>query len=170
MLWSKSEEELARVLWEYGEERFSRDIARKIVSAREAGVLDTAEDLVEIVKAAIPPKYRQGDIHPARRTFQALRIATNDEISRLEKALWAAFRLTRPGGVVVVLSYHSLEDRIVKSVFRKIHDRGLGERLTKKPVRPSEAEVNGNPRARSAKLRAVERTDQKIQKYGGVRQ
>lgn len=168
ILWSRSQEELARILWEYGEERFSRGIAARIVSARQTGVLDTAEDLVEVVKAAIPARYRRGEIHPARRTFQALRIATNDEISRLGKALRAVFRLTRPGGVVVVLSYHSLEDRIVKSIFREIEDKGMGQRLTKRPVRPSEAEVKENPRARSAKLRAVERIDRKIEKYGGV--
>ena len=170
VLWSRSQEELARILWEYGEERFSRGIAAKILSARQAGALDTAEDLVEVVKAAIPARYRRGDIHPARRTFQALRIATNDEISRLGKALRTAFSLTRPGGVVVVLSYHSLEDRIVKSVFRELEDTGIGERLTRKPVRPSEAEVNANPRARSAKLRALTRIDNKSEKYGGVPQ
>lgn len=157
LLWTLSQDELARILWEYGEERFSREIAARIVRAREEGALDTAEDLVKVIKAAIPARARQGEIHPARRTFQALRIAVNDEISRLGKALWQAFLLTRPGGAIVVLSYHSLEDRIVKSVFREIEDRGLGKRLTKKPARPADAEVNANPRARSAKLRAVER-------------
>jgi len=158
LLWTLSQDQLAKILWEYGEERFSREIAARIVSAREVGEMNTAEDLVKVIKAAIPLRARQGDTHPARRTFQALRIATNDEISRLGRSLREAFSLTRPGGAIVVLSYHSLEDRIVKSVFREIEDKGLGKRLTKKPVRPTEAEVNSNPRARSAKLRAVERT------------
>lgn len=157
ILMGYSAEELTRILWEYGEERFAPRIAREIVKAREAGKIDTADRLVEAVKRAIPVKARTGGGHPARRTFQALRIAANDELGRLAKSLEDGFRHLEPGGVVAVLTYHSLEDRIVKETFRKISDGGEGERLTKKPVSPREEEILGNPRARSAKLRAVKR-------------
>ncbi len=149
-----SEEELGTILRDYGEERFWRRVARQIVLSREEKPLCTAEDLVGIIKRAIPARYRQGDIHPARRTFQALRIATNDEISRLGVSIERIVSHLRPQGAVVILSYHSLEDRIVKSVFKQMEQEGRGKRLTKKPRVPSEAEVSANPRARSAKLRA----------------
>ncbi len=157
ILMTYGEDELRRVLREYGEERFAPQIARGIVQRRDANGLDTAEDLVDVIKRAIPARYRQNDIHPARRTFQALRIATNDELSRLGLSIERVFDHLKPGGTVVVLSYHSLEDRIVKSVFKGLEDRGYGRRLTRKPEIPSEAEVRANPRARSAKLRALEK-------------
>ncbi len=153
-----SEEELGQILRDYGEERFWRRIARQIVLQRDEKELCTAEDLVAVIKRAIPARYRQSDIHPARRTFQALRIATNDEISRLGVSIEKVVDHLRPLGIVVVLSYHSLEDRIVKSMFRQMEDEGRGQRLTKKPRVPSEAEVRANPRARSAKLRAFEKS------------
>ncbi|MGI6643635.1 MAG: 16S rRNA (cytosine(1402)-N(4))-methyltransferase RsmH [Bacillota bacterium] len=157
ILMTYSEGELRRIIREYGEERFAARIARGIVQRRDADQLETAEDLVEVVKKAIPVQYRQNDIHPARKTFQALRIATNDEISRLRASIERFFSHLRPGGALVVLSYHSLEDRIVKTVFKQLEESGDGRRLTRKPEVPSEAEVRANPRARSAKLRALEK-------------
>lgn len=169
---TRSEENLARILWEYGEERYSRRIARRIVERRVKEPLRTTQDLVDAVWGAYPPKERHGRLHPATRTFQALRIAVNDELAALEPALVAATAALKPGGRVVVLSYHSLEDRIVKRTFEWLSGRcrcphrlpvcgcGAEERvkiLARKPVEPSAEEVERNPRARSARLRAVER-------------
>ena len=154
-MWSK--EEIEKVLRDYGEERFSGRISREIVRAREEGLLSTAKDLVEIIMRAVPGAARHGGIHPARRTFQALRIVLNDELSRLGRSLERAFYLTRVGGVVAVLSYHSLEDRIVKVTFKSLEERGLAKRLTRKPETASEVEVERNARSRSAKLRVLER-------------
>jgi len=152
-----SEEEIEKILREYGEERFSARISREIVRARDEGLLDTAKDLVRVIGRAIPGPAKRGGMHPARRTFQALRIALNDELSRLGGSLERALYLARPGGVVAALSYHSLEDRIVKDTFRSLEERGLAMRLTKKPVTPSEAEIERNGRSRSAKLRVIEK-------------
>jgi len=148
-----SEEELARLLREYGEERYARRIARAIVQARKKAPIRSTTQLARIVARCYPPGYHR--IHPATRTFQALRIAVNDELSALEEGLAQAIDVLRPGGVVCVLSFHSLEDRIVKNMFRgKAAQRNL-EILTKKPLRPRPEEVERNPRARSAKLRAA---------------
>jgi 16S rRNA (cytosine1402-N4)-methyltransferase len=152
-----SEEEIGRILRDYGEERFSARISREIVRAREEGPLETAKDLVAVIKRAVPGPARRGATHPARRTFQALRIAANDELSRLGTSLERAFGLLRPGGAMAVLSYHSLEDRIVKSVVKSLADRGLVKKLTRRPETASEAEVSRNARSRSAKLRAIEK-------------
>ena len=166
------EEELARVLWQYGEERYSRRIARRIVERRRGAPLRTTRDLEEAVWGAYPPNERHGRLHPATRTFQALRIRVNDELAAIEPALTAAAERLAPGGRIVVLAYHSLEDRIVKRTFEYLAGRcrcprelpvcacGAAERvkiLTRKPLEPTEAEVERNPRARSARLRAVER-------------
>jgi 16S rRNA (cytosine1402-N4)-methyltransferase len=154
---SWSEAEIGRVLRDYGEERFWARISREIVRAREESLLDTGKDLVAVIKRAVPGPAKRGAIHPARRSFQALRIATNDELSRLGGSLERAFSLLRPGGAMAVLSYHSLEDRIVKSAMRSLEDRGLARRLVRKPETASEAEVSRNARSRSAKLRAIEK-------------
>lgn len=166
------EVELARVLWEYGEERYSRRIARRIVERRHAAPLATTAELADAVWGAYPPKERHGRIHPATRTFQALRIAVNDELAALEPALRAAAERLSPDGRLVVLSYHSLEDRIVKRTLEFLSGRcrcapelplcacGARERvriLTRKPQEPTEEEVARNPRARSARLRAAAR-------------
>ncbi len=148
-----SQEEIAALLWRYGEERHSRRIARRIVEEREAAPIRTTARLAEIVASAYPGGQRR--THPARRTFQALRIYVNDELGALQEGLEAAARLLEPGGRLVVISYHSLEDRIVK---RFLSDSPRIAPLTKKPVEPSEREVVANPRARAAKLRAGERT------------
>ncbi len=144
------EREIARVLWEYGEERLARRIARAIVKSRP---IETTTQLAQIVARCYPPGYHR--IHPATRTFQALRIAVNDELNALREGLLAAIRLLRPGGVVVTISFHSLEDRIVKRTFRQRWIAGEVEILTKKPLTPTAEEVRRNPRSRSAKLRAA---------------
>jgi 16S rRNA (cytosine1402-N4)-methyltransferase len=146
------EGELADVLYEFGQERRSRRIAAAIVRARGRGRIETTDQLAGIVVGAVGR--RPGGPHPARRTFQALRIAVNRELEELAASLPRAVGLLGPGGRVVVLSYHSLEDGIVKRAFRE--DDRLRV-LTKKPLRPTPDEVARNPRARSAKLRAAER-------------
>ncbi len=146
-------EEIAALLWRYGEERHSRRIARHIVEARDRAPILTTGRLAEVVASAYPGGPRRA--HPARRTFQALRIHVNDELGALQEGLEAAARLLEPGGRLVVISYHSLEDRIVK---RFLNDSPRIDALTKRPLTPSEAEVEANPRARAAKLRAGERT------------
>jgi len=146
------EEELARVIFEYGEERASRRIARAIVRAREREPIETTAQLARIVAASAPGR-RRGP-HPARRTFQALRIAVNEEVEELTASLPQAVGILASGGRIAAVSYHSIEDRIVKRAF--LGDERL-EVLTKKPVRPSEREMRRNRRARSAKLRAARR-------------
>ena len=166
-----SERDLASIIYVLGEERFSRGIARAIVRARAETPIRTTGRLAEIVVSAVRAK--PGDIHPATRTFQALRIFVNDELGELAQALIAAERVLRPGGRLVVVSFHSLEDRIVKSFLAERSETRGGSRhapevkrpapsfavLTKRPVVADEQEVANNPRARSAKLRAGERTD-----------
>jgi len=149
-----SVEELAAWLHRYGEERHSRRIARAIVAAREAAPITTTARLREVVQTAYPPGPRRD--HPARRTFQALRLVVNDELGALEAALAAATEILAPGGRLVVLAYHSLEDRIVKHALR---DRSDLRPLQKRPLEPTEAEIAANPRARSAKLRAAEKRE-----------
>jgi 16S rRNA (cytosine1402-N4)-methyltransferase len=154
-----SEQELADVIYLYGEERYSRRIARGIVQARAAHPLRTTQDLVRLIRAAVPAAYRHGRLHCATRTFQALRIAVNRELETLEPALRNAAQVLRPGGRLAVISFHSLEDRIVKQTFRSLSygpDASL-QVLTKKPQMAEEAECRANPRARSAKLRVAER-------------
>ncbi|MCS7240916.1 MAG: 16S rRNA (cytosine(1402)-N(4))-methyltransferase RsmH [Candidatus Bipolaricaulota bacterium] len=146
-----SERELARILREYGEERYAERIARAIVRNRP---IRTTTELARVVARSYPPgSYR---IHPATRTFQALRIAVNDELSALREALPQAVELLAPGGVLCVISFHSLEDRIVKHFLREQARAGRVFLYTKKPVRPSKEEVARNPRARSARLRAAQ--------------
>jgi len=148
-----SEEELARILSEYGEERQSRKVARAIVRARERSPIETTFQLTSVVASAVGK--RPGGPHPARRTFQALRVAVNRELEELTVSLPQAVELLAPGGRVVVISYHSLEDRIVKRFFR---DEPQLQLLTRKPLRPSEEEVKQNARSASGKLRAAELT------------
>jgi 16S rRNA (cytosine1402-N4)-methyltransferase len=151
------EVDLANVIFRYGEERFSRRIARAIVEARRNGAIATTGQLAEIVRRAIPRKGYQR-IDPATRTFQALRIWVNRELEGLDTFLLAASRLLRAGARLAVITFHSLEDRIVKHVFRALAGGEEAIRiLTRKPVVPGDAEVARNPRARSAKLRAIER-------------
>jgi 16S rRNA (cytosine1402-N4)-methyltransferase len=149
------ERELADVIYEFGEERRSRRIARAIVRSRP---IRTTAQLAEIVSAAARPMNQaERRIHPATRTFQALRIFVNHELDDLRALLEAAPQLLKSGGRIVIISFHSLEDRIVKDAFREGVKQGHFRLLTKKPVTPGEEEIDRNPRARSAKLRAAER-------------
>jgi len=147
------ERELADVIYEFGEERRSRRIARAIVRSRP--ILTTAQLAAVISAAARPMKHER--IHPATRTFQALRILVNHELDELRGLLSAAPQVLRPGGRVVIISFHSLEDRIVKDAFREGVKLGYYRLLTKKPVTPGDEEIDRNPRSRSAKLRAAEK-------------
>lgn len=166
-----SERDLADIIFILGEERHSRSVARAIVKARTHGRIDTTRTLADIVASVV--RSRPGDIHPATRTFQALRIFVNDELGELVAALQAAERILKSGGRLAVVSFHSLEDRIVKSFLADRSETRGGSRhapeverpvpafrvLTKRPVVADEDEVERNPRARSAKLRAAERTE-----------
>ena len=157
--WSKSEME--KILREYGEERFAKKIAEKIIEVRKSKPIKTTSQLVEIIKKAVPSRYhtRFGGypkIHFATRTFQALRINVNDELNNLEKAFPQALEILKPGGRLVVISFHSLEDRIVKNFYQDSGLSGL-KVLTRKPVRPQKEEIKINPRSRSAKLRACQK-------------
>jgi 16S rRNA (cytosine1402-N4)-methyltransferase len=153
------ERELVSIFRRYGEERYAVPIARAIVRRREEQPFARTGELVDTIKLAIPTPARFGEGHPAKRVFQALRIAVNDELGQLEAALPAALQMLRPGGRLAVISFHSLEDRVVKHVFRAL-ERGEARLriLTKRPLRPGDDEVARNPRARSAKLRVIERT------------
>jgi 16S rRNA (cytosine1402-N4)-methyltransferase len=168
-----SERDLAQIFKRYGEERYARQIARAIGRERRRRPIERTGELVEIIRAAIPAPARFGDGHPARRVFQALRIAVNDELGELEHALAAAFEMLRPGGRLAVISFHSLEDRIVKRFMRE-RERGCVcppdfpvcvcghepelRALNRRPIRPSTRETAANPRAASARLRVAVRT------------
>jgi 16S rRNA (cytosine1402-N4)-methyltransferase len=149
-----SAEHLAELIFRYGEERFSRKIARRIVETRRKAPIRTSAELAEIVRQTVPRSHADR-IDPATRTFQALRIAVNDELKWLEVALRRLPDCLRPEGRLAVISFHSLEDRLVKEAFR--NDKRLRV-LTRRPIRPSENEQQNNPRSRSAKLRVAERT------------
>jgi 16S rRNA (cytosine1402-N4)-methyltransferase len=166
------ERELERIIREYGEERWARRIAQFIVAARSIKPIDTTLQLVDIIKGAIPKAKWEERLHPATRTFQALRIAVNEELTSLERGLSDGLKMLKAGGRCVVISFHSLEDRIVKQSFRSMAQGCICPKdlplcvcshtpqlrvLTSKPVMAGEEEVNGNPRARSARLRAAER-------------
>jgi 16S rRNA (cytosine1402-N4)-methyltransferase len=150
--------ELADVIYQYGEERLSRKIARKIVEKRREAPIQTTGDLARLVRRAYGPGGRKSRIDPATRTFQALRIAVNGELEALDALLEALPGLLNPGGRAAIISFHSLEDRRVKHAFQSLAHSGFGERLTRKPMIADEAEVASNPRSRSAKLRAFKRT------------
>lgn len=165
------EQSLARLLFDYGEERYARSIARKIVETRKKNAIETTFQLVDVIKSAVPTSYLK-DVHPAKKTFQALRIEVNGELKNLRVALEKALDLLNPGGRVCVISFHSLEDRIVKDVFRRRTEREKTNRfapqslhtptiryrlITKKPIVPSDEEIRLNRRAHSAKLRVIEK-------------
>ncbi len=154
-----SERELADLIYRYGEERFARRIARAIVRARATRPLRSTRELVAAVTQAVPASYRHGRIHCATRTFQAMRIAVNDELSIIDRAIRDAAEVLEPGGRLCVIAFHSLEDRIVKHTLRALsqQDGAVLRVLTKKPQEPTDTERRENPRARSAKLRVAER-------------
>jgi len=164
--------QLSKIIWQLGEERWADRIARFIVEQRAKHPITTTGQLVEVIKAAVPAGARREGPHPARRTFQALRIAINDELGSLERGLRQAVKHTRPGGRICVISFHSLEDRLIKQTFRSMAGHCtcpadfpqcvcspvcLIRVVTSKPVLPSREEIENNPRARSAKLRIAER-------------
>jgi 16S rRNA (cytosine1402-N4)-methyltransferase len=150
-----SERELADLFYEYGEERHSFRIARKIVELRQHEPFATTTQLAEVVRRCVPrPKGRGGAIDPATRVFQALRIAVNDELGALDRLLRLLPSCIRAGGRAGIISFHSLEDRLVKRAFRQ---RDIWQEITRKPVQAREEEINANPRSRSAKLRVAQR-------------
>lgn len=149
-----TEKELDRILWEYGEERLSRRIARAIVARKKAGSINTCAELSEIVEGAYGGR---GKTHPATKTFQALRIEVNREMDELRKGLGSALHMLKTGGRLCVISYHSLEDRIVKNFMRDHAKEGLLTMLTKKPLVPGIEEIRKNPSSRSAKMRGGEK-------------
>jgi len=151
------EKELADLIYQYGEERFSRRIAARIVARRKESRIETTSDLAEICRSVYPRKRHR--IDPATRTFQALRIAVNDELGQLERTLPVALEKLAPGGRAVVISFHSLEDRIVKHCFRGLGREGGFRVITKRPLVADETECAANPAARSAKLRVIEREE-----------
>ena len=148
-------EEIKKILKDYGEERFAERIARQIVKERKTKPFGTTFELREAIRRATPYHYHRRKIHFATRTFQALRIAVNDELNKIKQALTQSFKVLSPGGRVVVISFHSLEDRIVKNLFKEQSKEGFFKILTKKPIRPLQEEIESNRRARSAKLRAI---------------
>lgn len=165
-------EDLVRIFFQYGEEKFSKQIARKIEAARAVRPIETTFELVELIKEAIPAPARRKGGHPAKRIFQAIRIAVNDELGVFEKSLHDAMDILNPGGRISVITFHSLEDRICKAAFKKASQtpdlphglpvipkeyQPLMKLITRKPILPSEDEVLENNRARSAKLRIVEK-------------
>lgn len=152
------EETIANILYGYGEEQFSRRIARRIVEEREVRPLKTTGDLVRIIEESTPIWYQKKRTSPATKSFQALRIAVNDELGALEETIEKAFKLLAPGGRIAIISFHSIEDRIVKTNFREGEREGIGRVVTKKPIAPSKAEVTENPASRSAKLRIFEKS------------
>ncbi len=166
------EEEIARILFVYGEEKFSRRIAREIVNQRNRKPVETTGELVEIIKKSIPAAARRTGPHPAKRSFQGIRIAVNDELNAFQEALKDGIELLSPGGRICVITFHSLEDRICKQIFQE-YSKGctcppgfpicvcgntpIIKVITRKPLLPGEQELEGNPRARSAKLRIGEK-------------
>ena len=167
-----SEDDLRRILFEYGEERFSSRIASNIVRERERGSIETTGELVEIIKRSIPSAQRDGGHHPAKRSFQALRIEVNAELDVIAPAIRSAVRLLKPGGRIAIITFHSLEDRIVKQTFASLAQGCTCPRdfpvcvcgnkpalrvITRKPILPSDGELEINPRSRSAKLRVAEK-------------
>lgn len=151
------EDSIRTIIRSYGEERFAGRIAKGIVRTRNLSPIETTTDLVNVILASTPRFYHHGKIHPATRTFQALRITVNDELYALEEGLEKSFQALASKGRLAIISFHSLEDRIVKEHFKSLETSKQGIRITKKPITPNEEEVYENPRSRSAKLRIIEK-------------
>ena len=151
------EENIADIIYGYGEEKYSRRIAHAIVAYRAKKSIETTGELVEIISQSVPMFYRRGRLHPATRTFQALRITVNDELNTLKKGLVSGFERLEKGGRMAIISFHSLEDRIVKNFNKEKEEAGLAKVITKRPITASEEELSENPRSRSAKLRILEK-------------
>ena len=170
-----SEMELYRIIRDFGEDKFAKNIAKHIVAARAKKPIETTGELTEIIKAAIPAKIRMNAGHPAKRTFQAIRIELNKELEVLQNSLEDMIDLLNPGGRICIITFHSLEDRIVKSIYKKSENpctcpsdfpicvcgkKSLGKVITRKPIIPTEEELEYNSRSKSAKLRVFEKTQQ----------
>lgn len=170
-----SEMELYRIIRDFGEDKFAKNIAKHIVAARVKKTIETTGELTEIIKAAIPAKIRMNAGHPAKRTFQAIRIELNKELEVLQNSLEDMIDLLNPGGRICIITFHSLEDRIVKSIYKKSENpctcpsdfpicvcgkKSLGKVITRKPIIPTEEELEYNSRSKSAKLRVFEKTQQ----------
>ena len=153
----RKEDELADIISRFGEERFARRIARRIAEERSKKTIETTIELASMIRRAVGSRYLKSRIDPATRTFQALRIAVNDELTAIEEGIKKAINILKPGGRICVISFHSLEDRIAKNIFRDLGREGIVRVLTKKPIRPGTDEVRCNARSRSAKMRAAER-------------
>lgn len=151
------EENIADIIYGYGEEKYARRIAKAIVNYRKKKSIDTTGELVEIISQSVPIFYKRGRIHPATRTFQALRITVNDELNTLKKGLEKGFERLDKNGRIAVISFHSLEDRIVKNFNKEKVESEKARVITKKPIVPSDEEIKNNPRSRSAKLRILEK-------------
>lgn len=153
---STDEKVMADIIWMFGEERFSRQIAKAIVQARRKNRIETTAQLVKIISDAVPAFYRKGRINPATKTFQALRIYVNDELKNISEFLQKAPSIIACGGRLAVISFHSLEDKIVKNAFVNFKKDGIARIITKKPIVATKSEVSVNPKSRSAKLRVLE--------------
>ena len=151
-------ENIITIIKSYGEEKFAWKIAKAIVERREVKPIETTFDLVEIIKSATPKFYHHRKIHPTTKTFQALRITVNDEIESLKEGIRKGFEILNNGGRLAVISFHSLEDRVVKQFFKEKGTEGQAKILTKRPIIPSDEEIGQNPRSRSSKLRIIEKT------------
>jgi len=153
------EETIANILYGYSDERYSRRIAKAIIQARLKKEIETTSELVEIIKQAVPVGYQKGKTHFATKTFQALRIAVNDEITALKEGMNKGWQFLKVGGRIAIISFHSVEDREVKNFFRDKVKMGEGKLINKKPITSSDEELKENPRARSAKLRVIQKID-----------
>lgn len=151
------EETISDILYAYADERFSRRIAKAIIQARVKKEIQTTGDLVAIIESAVPAGYKRGKIHCATKTFQALRIAVNDEITSLKEGMRKGWELLNSGGRMAIISFHSVEDREVKNFFRDKAKLKEGKLVNKKPIIPTDEEIQENPRSRSAKLRVIEK-------------
>lgn len=165
-----SAQSIADILHGWGEERYARRIARAIVAERLHNPFTSSVKLAQTVKAAVPRAYARGRIHPATKTFQALRIAVNDELGALAEGLKSAWEILSPCGRIAVITFHSIEDRLVKRQFLEWERNGEGRRANKKPIAASMNEVKENPRARSAKLRVIEKTEHFYEKKAAKNQ
>jgi len=151
------QESLETIIFGFGEERYAKRIARAIVETREINPIKTTTQLVDIITTAVPAAYRRGRIHPATRTFQAIRIAVNGELTSIEQGLHAAMNVLKSSGRLCAISFHSLEDRIVKRFYKSVSEKEEARIITKKPIVPTESESSENTRSRSAKLRILEK-------------
>lgn len=152
-----SEETLADIIYGFADERYAKRIARKIVEEREIMPIKTTTDLVNIISSAVPVGYRKGKTHFATKTFQAIRMAVNDELGALEQGIKDGFEKLKVGGRMAIISFHSVEDRVVKNEFKRLGAEGRARLINKKPIIPGDKEIKDNPRARSAKLRIIEK-------------